>query len=129
MRPVVRSLLLLVTLAGCSGGTAALQAETRDTVAAKLQPAITTEQDVRQAYGEPASQSSENGRTTWSYGLRTSQPHATNFIPIVNFFDSGGEGTDRLLIVTFGPDSRLVEYLFRASHTNSTSGIDTKPHT
>ena len=122
-RAVAMSVPLVAGLAACSHGTEALQGDTRTGIAAKLVPGSTTEAEIRAFYGAPARQSSVNGKSTWQYGLNANQPHAENFIPIVNFFASGGSSSSKSLFVTFGPDEKLVDYAFTETRRNATSGI------
>ncbi len=83
-----------LALAGCmTAGNSSIQDETQQSLSQKITKGKTTREEVRVALGDPtASGFSDTGKEQWTYQLSTASPKLTNFIPYVNWIDSGSVG-------------------------------------
>ena len=121
----LRLLLLFATLgcAACTSGNAAIKDETRATITSKLVQGTSTEDQVRQMYGEPTSTIANNGTVQWIYRFGATQPGVQNFIPGVSVFSQNIASQGKSLNLIFGLDGLLQDYSFSEVTNNVHRGI------
>ncbi|CAG9297838.1 hypothetical protein [Celerinatantimonas diazotrophica] len=109
-------------LTGCaSSGNQSLKNETPATIQSKITKGVTTKNQVRAMFGDPAKTSfTDKGNMIWEYDLADVSGDAVNYIPIVNLFGSSSSGTKKQLIVMFKKD-----VVFQYSMSNSPVAIKT----
>lgn len=115
-------IFLLLTLTGCaSSGNQSLKNETPATIQSKITKGVTTKDQVRVMFGDPAKTSfTDQGNMIWEYDLADVSGDAVNYIPIVNLFGSSASGTKKQLIVMFKKN-----VVFQYSMSNSPVAIKT----
>lgn len=121
MAKIIAIAAMAGVLAACaSGGNEALKNQTESTISTKLAKGM-DKGAVKSKIGSPESISyTDGGLEIWTYAYSNVQSKATNFIPVVNLFVSGAEGTKKTLVILFGDDDRVKKF------TMSESKIDTK---
>src|SRR5579862_1292931 len=94
---------VLVSLAGCaSSGNQVLKNETLDTVSQKIVKGVSTQKDVKAAFGDPNSTSfTDSGNELWNYVYAKATVKAVNFVPVVNLFAGGADVDKKTLVVFF----------------------------
>src|SRR5215470_3083941 len=92
--------LSLALLSGCASvGNDRIADATPETVASQLTKGKTTQQQVREIYGDPVKTSfTDSGNEIWEYDFSRMHAKPTNFIPYVSLISSGAEGDKKSLV-------------------------------
>ena len=95
--------LFALALSACATyGNQSIKEETQSSVSSKMIEGKTTKAEVRQLFGDPISTTfTDAGNEIYKYKFIDSQAKAINFIPIVNIFKSGMDGTKKTLTILF----------------------------
>jgi outer membrane protein assembly factor BamE (lipoprotein component of BamABCDE complex) len=122
----IRLLLLsLLVIAGCASvGNRALRTETSQTLDAKIVEGKTTKQEVRTMFGSPQNTSfTDSGLEIYHYEFSELESKAVNFVPVVNLFARGFDGTKKTLTVLFDRDDVVTRYSMETSPVDIRAGI------
>ena len=126
MRKIVASFLLLcLFLTGCiSTGNRVLKSETSETLGAKIVEGKTTKQEIKTMFGEPFQVSfTDSGMEIYHYEFTEAESKAINFVPVLNLFDSGYEGTKKSLVVLFDKNNVVTRYSLDTSAVDIRRGL------
>lgn len=83
-------------------GNKSIENATYVSVDAKIKDGVTTKEQVRAIFGDPARVFfTGGGFEEWQYVFTKTHMYATNYIPIVNLFRSGGKGYKKTLTIIF----------------------------
>jgi len=94
-----------------------------DELISKIQPDITTKEEVKQLIGDPWKVSfTESGEETWDYMLTKSQARASSFIPIVGIFAGGVDTQTYTLTIRIGKDG-IVKGVGKGSSTGGAGSV------
>jgi len=103
-----------------SHGNKVLKEETSSDVQTKITKGETTKEQIRAMYGDPMTTSfTDSGKEIWKYEFIKTSSKITNFIPLVNLFNSGAKGDKKELVVMFNESSIVKNF------SMSTSKVDT----
>src|SRR5215469_16816772 len=109
--------LSLGLLSGCASvGNERIADATPETVAAQLTKGRTTQQQVREIYGDPVKTSfTDSGNEIWEYDFTRMYSKPTNFVPYVNLVASGAEGDKKSLVIFFDKTRIVRQYTISSS--------------
>ena len=112
-------------LQGCSTtGNQKLKDQTQSTIDQKIIVGSTTQNMVRQEFGDPYSSiTTDGGDSIWIYRYQHGTPWNRNFIPIYNLFDSGTDLDISELIVGFGSNGVVKKTELRKISDVSKRGL------
>jgi hypothetical protein len=120
--------LSFVLLGGCSSvGNERIADATSESVSAQLIKGRTTQENVRQLYGDPAKTSfTDSGNEIWEYDFSRLHSKPINFVPYVNLIYSGAEGDKKSLVIFFDKSKVVREYTISSSQVDVSQGLITR---
>ncbi|HEY2535190.1 MAG TPA: hypothetical protein VGJ20_46040 [Xanthobacteraceae bacterium] len=87
----------------------------------------TTQEHVRELYGDPAKTSfTDSGNEIWEYDFSRLHSKPINFIPYVNLIYSGAEGDKKSLVIFFDKSKIVREYTISSSKVDVSQGLITR---
>jgi outer membrane protein assembly factor BamE (lipoprotein component of BamABCDE complex) len=119
-------------LGSCLGGCASVGNESIadasvETVSHQLTKGKTTQEQVRQLYGDPMKSSfTDSGNETWEYEFSRLRSKPTNFVPYVNIIYSGAEGDKKSLVIFFDKRKIVQQYTVSTSQVDISRGLFTR---
>ena len=115
--------LPLFVAACAESGNTSIKNATYASVDAKIHDGVTTKDQVRAIFGDPARVFfTGGGFEEWQYVFTKTHMYATNYIPIVNLFRSGGKGYKKTLTIIFNGNV-VWHHALSNSEVNSKSGV------
>jgi len=127
MKRLVLSVLavgMLVNFSGCAvkSGNTKLENLNRQDVTKVITKGSTTENGVRELFGEPQSTDfMADGRKKWKYSFMKKSEKGVNYVPVVNWFTRGTNDEIKSLVVIFKNDL-VDDYMFSSSKGETNSG-------
>jgi hypothetical protein len=120
--------LSCVLLSGCASvGNESIADATPESVSGQLIKGRTTQQHVREVYGDPATTSfTDSGNEIWEYDFSRMHSKPTNFIPYVSLIQSGAEGDKKSLVVFFDRSKVVQQYTISSSKVDISQGLITR---
>jgi hypothetical protein len=120
--------LSFALLGGCSSvGNESIADATPQTVSAQLIKGKTTQERVREVYGDPAKTSfTDSGNEIWEYDFSKMYSKPTNFIPYVSLIHSGAEGDKKSLVIFFDKSRVVRQYTISSSKVDVSTGLITR---
>ena len=120
--------LLPVFLSGCASvGNESIADASAQSVSEQLVKGRTTQDRVRQLYGDPAKTSfTDSGNEIWEYDFSRLHAKPTNFIPYVSLIHSGAEGDKKSLVVFFNKSKVVQQYTLSSSKVDVSQGLITR---
>lgn len=120
--------LSFVLLSGCSSvGNERIADATSESVSAQLVKGRTTQEHVRELYGDPAKTSfTDSGNEIWEYEFSRLHSKPINFVPYVNLIYSGAEGDKKSLVIFFDKSKIVREYTISSSQVDVSQGLITR---
>ncbi len=117
--------LSCVLLSGCASvGNESIADATPETVSGQLVKGRTTQQRVREVYGDPMKTSfTDTGNEIWEYDFSRMHAKPTNFIPYVSLIHSGAEGDKKSLVVFFDRAKIVQQYTISSSKVDVSQGL------
>ncbi|MBO1359194.1 hypothetical protein J2D73_05210 [Acetobacter sacchari] len=114
----------LVSLASCSsGGNESIKNETGATIDQKIKDNVTTKEQVRSQFGDPAAVTfTDSGHEQWQYRFNNASSDATNFIPLYGDLHQSGHGTEKTLTIIYNGDV-VWHHAMSSSAMKSTGGV------
>lgn len=118
------SLSCFLGLAGCaSGGNESIKNETAASVAQKIHDGVTTKEQVRALFGDPAQTGfTDSGHEQWQYAFTDTHDSAMNFIPLYGDLKQTSHGTEKTLSIIFNGDV-VWHHAMSASKTTMNAGV------
>ena len=115
-------------LGGCASvGNERIADASLQTVSEQLVKGKTTQEHVRQLYGDPMKTSfTDSGNETWEYEFSRLHSKPTNFIPYVNLIYSGAEGDKKSLVIFFNKSKVVQQYTISSSKVDLSQGLVTR---
>lgn len=114
---------LLLLSACASGGNESIKNETAASVDQKIHDGVTTKQEVRTMFGDPAGTSfTDSGNEEWQYSFANDKMDAANFIPLYGDVHQSSHGTSKSLVIIFKND-RVWHHAMNSSNTKSQAGL------
>ena len=112
-------------LSGCASvGNERIADASLQTVSEQLVKGKTTQEHVRQLYGDPVKTSfTDSGNETWEYEFSRLHSKPTNFIPYVNLIYSGAEGDKKSLVIFFDRSKIVQQYTISSSKVDVSQGL------
>jgi len=112
-------------LQGCStSGNQKLKNQTQSSIDEKILVGKSTQQNVRDEYGDPYSTiTTDGGGSIWIYRYQHGTPWKRNFIPIYNLFDSATDLEITELIISFDTFGKVKKTEIRNVFDVSKRGI------
>ena len=120
--------VLFVLLSGCASvGNESIADATPESVSGQLTKGRTTQQHVREVYGDPVKTSfTDSGNEIWEYDFTRMHAKPTNFIPYVNLVASGAEGDKKSLVIFFDKSKVVRQYTVSSSKVDVSQGLITR---
>jgi len=120
--------LLSAFLSGCASvGNESIADASAQSVSEQLVKGRTTQDRVRQLYGDPAKTSfTDSGNEIWEYDFSRLHAKPTNFIPYVSLIHSGAEGDKKSLVVFFNRSKVVQQYTLSSSKVDVSQGLITR---
>jgi hypothetical protein len=117
--------LSFVLLSGCASvGNESIADATAESVTAQLIKGKTTQENVRELYGDAAKTSfTDTGNEIWEYDFARMHSKPTNFIPYVNLIHSGAEGDKKSLVIFFDKTKVVRQYTISSSKVDVSQGL------
>lgn len=114
----------MLALSACaSGGNESIKNETSASVDQKIRDGVTTKEQVRQLFGDPAQSSfTDSGHEQWQYAFDNSKSDAANFIPVYGDLHQGQHGTSKQLTIIFNGDV-VWHHSMNTSAVKSSAGL------
>jgi len=118
---IIITFLILLTVGCKSTNNQALKHSNYLSMANEITINKSTKEDVRRNFGNPRETShTEGGNEVWRYVYTESTAKATNYVPIIRYFDSG-ENIDTVeLIVTFNKQGIVKNYSIQNGESETT---------
>jgi hypothetical protein len=115
-------------LSGCASvGDERIADASAQSVSEQLVKGKTTQEHVRQLYGDPMKSSfTDSGNETWEYEFSRVHAKPTNFIPYVNLIHSGAEGDKKSLVIFFNRSKVVQQYTINSSKVDVSQGLITR---
>ena len=115
-------------LGGCASvGNERIADASLQTVSEQLVKGKTTQEHVRQLYGDPMKSTfTDSGNETWEYEFSRLHSKPTNFIPYVNLIYSGAEGDKKSLVIFFNKSKVVQQYTISSSKVDLSQGLITR---
>lgn len=112
-------------LGGCASvGNESIADATPESVSGQLIKGRTTQQHVREVYGDPVKTSfTDSGNEIWEYDFSRMHAKPTNFIPYVSLIHSGAEGDKKSLVVFFDRAKVVQQYTISSSKVDISQGL------
>jgi hypothetical protein len=120
--------LSFALLSGCASvGNESIADASPETVSGQLVKGKTTQEHVRQLYGDPGKTSfTDSGNEIWEYEFSRMHSKPTNFIPYVSLIHSGAEGDKKSLVVFFNKSKIVQQYTLSSSKVDVSHGLITR---
>jgi outer membrane protein assembly factor BamE (lipoprotein component of BamABCDE complex) len=120
--------LSFALLVGCSSaGNERIADASSESVSQQLAKGKTTQEDVRQLYGDPMKSSfTDSGNEIWEYEFSRLHSKPTNFIPYVSLLHSGAEGDKKSLAIFFDKRKVVQQYTINSSKVDVSEGLFTR---
>ena len=120
--------LSLGLLSGCSSvGNERIADASPESVSQQLAKGKSTQEDVRQLYGDPMKSSfTDSGNEIWEYEFSRLHSKPTNFIPYVSLIHSGAEGDKKSLVIFFDKSKIVQQYTISTSQVDVSTGLFTR---
>ena len=120
--------LSLGLLSGCSSvGNERIADASPESVSQQLAKGKSTQEDVRQLYGDPMKSSfTDSGNEIWEYEFSRLHSKPTNFIPYVSLIHSGAEGDKKSLVIFFDRSRVVRQYTISSSKVDVNQGLITR---
>ena len=117
--------LSLGLLSGCSSvGNERIADASPESVSQQLAKGKSTQEDVRQLYGDPMKSSfTDSGNEIWEYEFSRLHSKPTNFIPYVSLIHSGAEGDKKSLVIFFDKKRIVQQYTINTSKVDVSQGL------
>jgi len=97
------------------------------TVSAQLIKGKTTQEQVRELYGDPIKTSfTDSGNESWEYEFSRLRSKPTNFVPYLNVIYSGAEGDKKSLVIFFDKRKVVQQYTVSTSKVDISRGLFTR---
>ncbi|KXV70024.1 hypothetical protein AD951_04065 [Acetobacter malorum] len=126
MKKLTSALVLggMLALSACaSGGNESIKNETSSSVDQKIRDGVTTKEQVRQTFGDPAQTSfTDSGHEEWQYAFDNSKSDAANFIPVYGDLHQGQHGTAKHLTIIFNGNV-VWHHSMNTSAVKSSAGL------
>lgn len=126
MKKMTSALVLggMLALSACaSGGNESIKNETSASVDQKIHDGVTTKDQVRQIFGDPAQTSfTDSGHEEWQYAFDNSKSDAANFIPVYGDLHQGQHGTAKHLTIIFNGNV-VWHHSMNTSAVKSSAGL------
>lgn len=115
-------------LSGCASvGNERIADASPESVSGELVKGKTTQEHVRQLYGDPGKTSfTDSGNEIWEYEFSRMHSKPTNFIPYVSLIHSGAEGDKKSLVVFFNKSKIVQQYTLSSSKVDVSQGLITR---
>jgi hypothetical protein len=85
---------------------------------------VTTYEQAVQVLGKPMSESADSlGDRAIVYMTTKSRVKAASFIPYVGVFFASATGTASMVVLSFGPNDRLINYQSSTTSTDCNAGV------
>lgn len=111
----------LLVLAGCASTGRKLD----EAKINQIKKGQTTREDVIKLVGSPDQMMrTASGETTFTYTYFRATAKASSFIPIVGAFAGGADVQNQMLMVTFGPDNLVKDYVSTYGATDTGTGLN-----
>ena len=112
-------------LSGCASvGNERIADASLQTVSEQLVKGKTTQEHVRQLYGDPMKTSfTDSGNEIWEYDFSRMHAKPTNFIPYVSLIHSGAEGDKKSLVIFFDKSKVVRQYTVSSSKVDVSQGL------
>jgi hypothetical protein len=112
-------------LSGCASvGNESIADATPESVSGQLTKGRTTQQHVREVYGDPVKTSfTDSGNEIWEYDFSRMHAKPTNFIPYVSLIHSGAEGDKKSLVIFFDRSKVVQQYTISSSKVDVSQGL------
>ena len=125
MKKTLILVAMLSALAGCATvGNQSLTGESSATVARNVTEGVTTTQEIRSLYGEPADVVfTDSGLMQWKYELVHAENDAKNFIPFYGMFKSKVHVRKQQLIVLFDDNGVVKKFNMSTSLSEQRVGL------
>ncbi len=121
MHQCLLSIIVLISICGCASVGRKIDATKVD----QIKKGESTQADVRALVGAPDNVTRDGtGRTTWGYFFARSSVKGQSFIPIIGGFVGGANTQTQTLIVTFGPDGKVENFIDSHGGMESGSNLD-----
>jgi outer membrane protein assembly factor BamE (lipoprotein component of BamABCDE complex) len=116
---------MLALISGCaSSGNQIIKDQTSETVAQKIQKGISTQKDVKIAFGDPSSTSfTDSGNELWNYVYAKATAKPENFIPVVGLFAAGANVDKKTLVVFFDQNGVVKNFTISSSQEEVRRGL------
>ena len=116
---------LVLALTGCAtAGNSSLKGATDESVASAIVEGETTQAEVRENFGSPASTYFDGtGGEVWIYVLSSYKSDAKNFIPFMALVGTSASGTSTQLQVQFNDADVVERYSFNSSEMEYGTGV------
>jgi hypothetical protein len=120
--------LSLAFLSGCASvGNESIADASPETVSGQLVKGKTSQEHVRQLYGDPGKTSfTDSGNEIWEYEFSRLHSKPTNFIPYVSLIHSGAEGDKKSLVIFFNKSKIVQQYTLSSSKVDISHGLITR---
>jgi len=120
--------LSFLLLSGCASvGNQSIADATPDSVSAQLIKGKSTQEHVRELYGDPSKTTfTDSGNEIWEYNFSRLQSKPTNFVPYVNMIHSGAEGDKKSLVIFFDRSKVVRQYTISSSKVDISQGLITR---
>jgi hypothetical protein len=117
--------LSCVLLSGCASvGNESIADATPESVSGQLVKGRTSQQRVREVYGDPVKTSfTDSGNEIWEYDFSRMHAKPTNFIPYVSLIHSGAEGDKKSLVIFFDRSKVVQQYTISSSKVDISQGL------
>ena len=117
--------LALGLLSGCSSvGNERIADASPESVSQQLAKGKSTQEDVRQLYGDPMKSSfTDSGNEIWEYEFSRLHSKPTNFIPYVSLVYSGAEGDKKSLVIFFDKRRIVQQFTINSSKVDMSYGL------
>jgi outer membrane protein assembly factor BamE (lipoprotein component of BamABCDE complex) len=115
-------------LTGCASvGNERIADATPQTVSTQLFKGKTTQEQVRELYGDPVKISfTDSANEIWEYDFSRMHSKPTNFIPYVSLIHSGAEGDKKSLVIFFDKSRLVRQYTISTSKIDISQGLITR---
>jgi hypothetical protein len=115
-------------LSGCASvGNESIADASPETVSGQLVKGKTTQEHVRQLYGDPGKTSfTDSGNEIWEYEFSRMHSKPTNFILYVSLIHSGAEGDKKSLVIFFNKSKIVQQYTLSSAKVDISHGLITR---
>jgi outer membrane protein assembly factor BamE (lipoprotein component of BamABCDE complex) len=125
MKQVLVLILTASVLSACANsGNQLIKDQSEASVEQKIHKGVSTQRDVRAAFGDPSSTSfTDNGNQLWNYEYARATPEAKDFIPVVNLFGTTADVNKKTLVVFFDANGVVKNFTLSSSQQQVNRGL------